>query len=158
MDFIDGPQVLKFENKFAKYIGKKYCISVSSGTAALDIAIKCLNLKNDEVIIPNFTIISNALAVLRQGAKPIFVDCGLNDWNIDLQDLKKISKKTKAIIVTHIYLIPITWKIVKICKAHKIKIIEDAAEVLGLKYKNKFCGAYGDMGTFSFYANKHHNW
>ena len=86
----DGPQVLKFENKFAKYIGKKYCISVSSGTAALDIAVKCLNLKkNDEVIIPNFTIISNALAVLRQGAKPIFVDCGLNDWNIDLQDLKK---------------------------------------------------------------------
>ena len=154
----DGPQVLKFENKFAKYIGKKYCISVSSGTAALDIAVKCLNLKkNDEVIIPNFTIISNALAVLRQGAKPIFVDCGLNDWNIDLQDLKKkISKKTKAIIVTHIYSYSnYMEKIVKICKAHKIKIIEDAAEVLGLKYKNKFCGAYGDMGTFSFYANKH---
>ena len=154
----DGPDVIKFEKKFAKYIGKKYCVSVSSGTAALEIAVKSLNLKkNDEVIIPNFTIISNALAVVRQTAKPIFIDCTMDDWNIDIDDLKKkISKKTKAIIVTHIYSFSNQMeKIISICKKHNIKIIEDAAEVVGLKYKNKFCGTFGDLGTFSFYANKH---
>ncbi len=154
----DGPDVLKFEKKFANYIGKKYCISVSSGTAALEIAIKCLDLKkNDEVIIPNFTIISNVLAVIRQGAKPIFLDCKLDDWNIDINELqKKISKKTKAIIVTHIYSFSNKMEqIIKICKKNRIKIVEDAAEVVGLKYKNKFCGTFGDLGTFSFYANKH---
>ena len=154
----DGPNVLKFEKKFANYIGKKYCISVSSGTAALEVAIKCLDLKkNDEVIIPNFTIISNAIAVIRQGAKPIFLDCKLDDWNIDINELqKKISKKTKAIIITHIYSFSNKMEqIIKICKKNKIKIVEDAAEVVGLKYKNKFCGTFGDLGTFSFYANKH---
>ena len=115
----DGPNVLKFEKKFANYLGRKYCVSVSSGTAALEIAIKCLNLKkNDEVIIPNFTIISNALAVVRQGAKPVFLDCSLEYWNIDINELKrKISKKTKAIIVTHIYSFSNKMEqIIKICK------------------------------------------
>jgi len=80
----DGPDVIKFEEKFANFIGKKYCIAVSSGTAALEIAVKSLNLnKNDEVIIPNFTIISNVLAVIRQRAKPVFLDCSIHDWNID---------------------------------------------------------------------------
>ena len=118
----DGPDVLKFEKKFANFIGKKYCISVSSGTAALEIAVKSLNLKkNDEVIIPNFTIISNALAVIRQGAKPVFVDCNMDDWNININDLKKkISKRTKAIIVTHIYSYSNRIeKIVSICKKKK---------------------------------------
>ena len=154
----DGPNVLKFEKKFANYLGRKYCVSVSSGTAALEIAIKCLNLKkNDEVIIPNFTIISNALAVVRQGAKPVFLDCSLEDWNIDINELKKkISKKTKAIIVTHIYSFSNKMEqIIKICKKNNIKIVEDAAEVVGLKYNKKFCGTFGDLGTFSFYANKH---
>ena len=86
----DGPDVTKFEEKFANFIGKKYCIAVSSGTAAFEIAVKSLNLKkNDEVIIPNFTIISNALAVIRQGAKPVFLDCSMHDWNIDYEELKK---------------------------------------------------------------------
>ena len=92
----DGPDVLKFE-KFANYIGKKYCISVSSGTAALEIAIKCLDLKNDEVIIPNFTIISNVLAVIRQ-CKTNILDCKLDDWNIDINELqKKYPKKRRQL-------------------------------------------------------------
>ena len=154
----DGPDVIKFEKNFANFIGKKYCISVSSGTAALEIAVKSLNLKkNDEVIIPNFTIISNVLAVIKQGAKPVFVDCNMDDWNIDLEDIKKkISKRTKVIIVTHIYSFSNRMeKIISLCKKNNIKIIEDAAEVIGLKYKNKYCGTYGELGTFSFYANKH---
>ena len=153
----DGPEVKSFESNFSKKIKRKYSVAVSSGTAALEIAIKSLNLrKNDEVIIPNFTIISNALAVVKQNAKPVLIDCDLKTWNIKIDDLeKKINKKTKAIIVTHIYSFSNDMdRILKICKKYKIFLIEDAAEVIGLKYKNKLCGSFGDISTFSFYANK----
>ena len=153
----DGPNVLKFEKKFSKYVDRKYSIAVSNGSAALEIAIKALGIKkNDEVLIPNFTIISNALAVIKQQAKPVLIDCNADNWNIKVEDIeKKINKKTKAIIITHIYSFPNDMdKILKICKKRKIFIIEDAAEVIGLKYKNKKCGSFGDISTFSFYANK----
>ena len=153
----DGPEVTKFENSFSKKINRKYSIAVSSGTAALEIALKSLNIKkDDEVIIPDFTIISNALAVIKQNAKPVLIDCDLNTWNIKTENIeKKITKKTKAIIVTHIYSFANDMdKISRICKKYKIYLIEDAAEVLGLKYKNKMCGSFGDISTFSFYANK----
>ena len=153
----DGPNVKKFEEKFSKYVERKYSIAVSNGTAALEIAIKALGIKkDDEVIIPNFTIISNALAVIKQQAKPVLIDCNSDDWNIKIEDIeKKINKKTKAIIITHIYSFANDMdKILKIFKKKKILIIEDAAEVLGLKYKGKKCGSFGDISTFSFYANK----
>ena len=153
----DGPNVLKFEKKFSEYVDRKYSIAVSNGTAALEIAVKALGIKkDDEVLIPNFTIISNALAVVKQNAKPVLLECNLDNWNIDIDDIKKkITKKTKAIIVTHIYSFPNDMdKIIKICKKNNILIIEDAAEVLGLNYKNKKCGSFGDISTFSFYANK----
>ena len=153
----DGPEVRKFESEFSKFIGRKYSVAVSSGTAALEIAIKALGIKkNDEVLIPNFTIISNALAVVKQQAKPVLVDCNLENWNIDINQLKnKINKKTKAIIITHIYSFANDMdKILKICRKNNIFVIEDAAEVIGLKYKNKKCGSFGDISTFSFYANK----
>ena len=153
----DGPEVKIFENKFSKKVNRKHSIAVSNGTAALEIAIKALGIKkNDEVIIPNFTIISNALAVIKQNAKPILVDCDLKTWNIKIDDIEKnINKKTKAIIITHIYSFTNNMdKILEICKKHKIFLIEDAAEVLGLRYKNKPCGSFGDLSTFSFYANK----
>ena len=153
----DGPEVRKFESEFSKFIGRKYSVTVSSGTAALEIAIKALGIKkNDEVLIPNFTIISNALAVVKQQAKPVLVDCNLENWNIDINQLEnKINKKTKAIIVTHIYSFANDMdKILKICRKNNIFVIEDAAEVIGLKYKNKKCGSFGDISTFSFYANK----
>ena len=153
----DGPEVRKFESEFSKFIGRKYSVAVSSGTAALEIAIKALGIKkNDEVLIPNFTIISNALAVVKQQAKPVLVDCNLENWNIDINQLEnKINKKTKAIIITHIYSFANDMdKILKICRKNSIFVIEDAAEVIGLKYKNKKCGSFGDISTFSFYANK----
>ena len=153
----DGPEVRKFESEFSKFIGRKYSVTVSSGTAALEIAIKALGIKkNDEVLIPNFTIISNALAVVKQQAKPVLVDCNLKNWNIDINQLEnKINKKTKAIIITHIYSFANDMdKILKICRKNNIFVIEDAAEVIGLKYKNKKCGSFGDISTFSFYANK----
>jgi len=153
----DGPEIKKFEKEFSRFVDKKYSVAVSSGTAALEIAIKALDIKkNDEVLIPNFTIISNALAVIRQQARPVLIDCNLKDWNIKIEDIEKnISKKTKAIIITHIYSFPNEMqKILKICKKYNLLVIEDAAEVLGLKYKNKMCGSFGDISTFSFYANK----
>ena len=152
-----GPEIKKFEENFSKYVERKYSVTVSNGTAALEIAIKALGIKkDDEVLIPNFTIISNALAVIRQNAKPVLIDCNHENWNIKIDDIeKKINKKTKAIIITHIYSFPNDMdKILKICKKHKLLIIEDAAEVLGLSYKNKKCGSFGDISTFSFYANK----
>ena len=119
----DGPEIKKFEKGFSTFIDKKYSVAVSSGTAALEIAIKALNIKkNDEVLIPNFTIISNALAVIRQQAKPVLIDCNLKDWNIKIEDIEKnISKKTKAIVITHIYSFPNEMqKILKICKKYNL--------------------------------------
>ena len=118
----EGPNVIKFEKKFSKYIGHKYGISVSSGTAALDIAVRLLNLKkNDEIIIPNFTIISNIIPALNSKLKIKLVDCKIDDWNIDVSKVvKSITKKTKAIIVTHIYNFPARVDILKkICKKKK---------------------------------------
>ena len=152
-----GTETKKFESEFSKFVDRKYSITVANGTAALEIAIKALGIKkDDEVLMSNFTIISNALAVIRQQAKPVLIDCDLENWNVKIEDIeKKITKKTKAIIVTHIYSFPNDMdKILKICKKHNILIIEDAAEVLGLSYKNKKCGSFGDLSTFSFYANK----
>jgi len=153
----EGPEVKRFENNFSNFIGNKYSVAVSSGTAALEIAIKSLKLKKgDEVIIPNFTIISNAMAVLKEGLNIKLVDCNIKDWNMDIIEIeKKITKKTKAIIATHIYNFPLRVDILKkICKKNKIILIEDAAEVIGQKLNNKLCGSYGDISIFSFYANK----
>ena len=154
----EGNFVKKFEKSFSRYNNRKFGIAVSSGTAALDIAMKSLQLKKgDEVIIPTFSIISTALCVVKLGLTPVLVDANLKTWNMDEdQILKKINKKTKAIIITHIYGFPVNLKkILRIAKSKNIKIIEDAAEVIGQTYFNKKCGSFGDISTFSFYANKH---
>ena len=152
-----GPYIELFEKNFSRFLKKKYCIALSSGTAALEVALRAIDIKKgDEVIIPNFTIISNALAVVKLDATIVPIDCDFDTWNMNIQELeKKITKKTKAIVATHIYNFPLQIeKIQKICKKHKIFLIEDAAEVLGLKYKNKQCGSFGDISIFSFYSNK----
>ena len=153
----EGPEVKKFENNFSKFIGSKYSVAVSSGTAALEIAIKSLKLKKgDEIIIPNFTIISNVMAALKENLNIKLVDCNIKDWNMEISKIeKKITKKTKAIIATHIYNFPLRIDILKkICKKKKIILIEDAAEAIGQKLNDKLCGSYGDISIFSFYANK----
>jgi perosamine synthetase len=153
----EGPEVKKFEKNFSSFIGHRYSVAVSSGTAALEIAIKSLNLnKDDEVIIPNFTIISNAIAVTKQNLNLGLIDCNIKDWNMDIDEIKKkITKKTKAIIATHIYNFPLRIDVLKkICKKKNIILIEDAAEVIGQKLNNKLCGSFGDISIFSFYANK----
>jgi len=154
----EGKFVKMFEEKFSKFNNRKYGITVSSGTAALEVAIKSLNLKkNSEVIIPSFSIISTALCVIKAGLKPILVDCQIDTWNVNVNDLlSKINRNTSAIIITHIYGLPVDLnKILIAARKRKIKIIEDAAEVIGQTYLGKKCGSFGDISTFSFYANKH---
>ena len=153
-----GKEIIKFEKKLAKFVNRKFACAVSSGTAALEIAVKSLDLKkNDEVIMPAFTIISNAIAIIKNEAKPVLIDTDIKTWNIKIEDIKKkITKKTKALMIPHIYGFPCDMdKIVKLCKKYKLYLIEDAAEMIGQQYKNRPCGSFGDISTFSFYANKH---
>lgn len=154
----EGPFVKEFEKKFSLFVDRKYGIAVSNGSAALEIAVQALNLsEGDEVIMPTFTIISCAMAVSRVGAVPVFVDSDPLTWNMDLSKIEeKITKKTKAIMVVHIYGLPVDMDIVLgIARKHNLKIIEDAAEMHGQTYKGKPCGSFGDISTFSFYPNKH---
>jgi perosamine synthetase len=153
-----GRYIDQFEDKFAKKVNRKYAIAVSNGTVALQLAFDSLDIKkNDEIILPSFTIISCILPIIRLGAKPILIDSDIKTWNMDVDKIEKaITKKTKAILVPHIYGLPVDMDpLIKITKKFKLKLIEDAAEVLGLKYKKKPCGSFGDVSTFSFYANKH---
>ena len=153
-----GKNIKLFENKLAKFVNRKFACAVSSGTAALEIAVKSLELnKNDEIIMPSFTIISNAISIIKNFAKPVLIDSDFQTWNIKIEDIeKKITKKTKAIMIPHIYGFPCEMdKIIKICKKKKLFLIEDAAEMIGQNYNEKPCGCFGDISTFSFYANKH---
>ena len=149
----EGPFVKKFETQFSKKINKKYAIAVSSGTAALDISVKSLNIGfGDEVIVPSFTIISCVAAIVKNGAKPVLIDSDIETWKVDIEKIEsKISKKTKAIMVVHTYGLPVNMtRILSLAKKYKLKIIEDAAEMLGQNFNNKPCGSFGDIGIFSF--------
>lgn len=152
-----GKFVNEFENKFAKYIGMKYGIAVANGTAALHVALLSLGVgPGDEVIVPAFTMGATWLAVLYTGAKPVFVDCEAETFNIDVEKIEeKITKKTKVIIPVHIYGHSADMgPILKIAKKHKLKVLEDAAEACGGEYYGKKCGSMGNINAFSFYANK----
>ncbi|MCD6471448.1 DegT/DnrJ/EryC1/StrS family aminotransferase [bacterium] len=152
-----GPKLKEFEKKFAKYVGRKYGIAVNSGTSGLHLAIKALGIEQgDEVITTPFSFISSATCILFEKAKPIFVDIDPRTRNIDPEKIeKKITKKTKAMIIVDIFGQPADWdKILKIAKKYKLKVIEDSCEALGSEYKEKKCGTFGDISVFAFYPNK----
>jgi perosamine synthetase len=154
----DGPYVKKFEDRFAKFVNRKFATTVSNGSVALEIAVRSLKLKKgSEVILPTFTIISCCNAIINAGLKPVLVDCDLKTLNMNVEEVrKKISKKTSAIMIVHIYGITVDVDpILKLAKSKKLKVIEDAAEMHGQEYKKKKCGTFGDICTFSFYVNKH---
>jgi perosamine synthetase len=154
----EGPFVKEFEMKFSNYVDRKFGVATSSGSAALDIAIKALNIKKgDEVIMPTFTIVSPAFSLIRQGAIPVLVDSDPLTWNMDIEQIEsKITSKTKAIIIVHIYGLPVDIDpLIEIARKYNLKIIEDAAEMHGQTYKNRKCGSFGDVSIFSFYPNKH---
>ena len=154
----EGPFVKEFEEKMSATVGRKYGIAVTNGTAALEVAVQALKLKEgDEVILPAFTIISCAEAIVRCGAKPVLVDCDPYTYNICAEDVeKKITSRTKALMVVHLYGLPVDMDpILKLAQEHGLKIIEDAAEMHGQTYKGRHCGSFGDISIFSFYPNKH---
>ena len=154
----EGPFVKQFEDKFADYIGRKEGITIANGSGALDIAIQALSIrKGDEVILPTFTIISPVQSVVRAGATPVLVDSDPLTWNMDVNQIEeKITTQTKAILVVHIYGLPVDMDpIFHLCRKYNLFLIEDAAEMHGQTYKGKLCGSFGDISIFSFYPNKH---
>jgi perosamine synthetase len=153
----EGGFVERFERECAARVGRTHGVAVSSGTAALEIAVAALGLgPGDEVIVPTFTIISCAAAILRAGATPIFVDSDARTWNMDVDQIKPLlNRRTRAIMAVHTYGLPVEMEpVLTLARDHGLHVIEDAAEAHGLQYRGKPCGSFGDISTFSFYANK----
>ncbi|MCP2731570.1 DegT/DnrJ/EryC1/StrS family aminotransferase [Limnofasciculus baicalensis] len=154
----EGPFVKRFEVEFAARVGRQHGIAVCNGSVAIDAAIVALGIgAGDEVILPTFTIISCAAAIVRAGAIPVVVDCDSLTWNMDVGQIEaKITPKTKAIMVVHIYGLPVDMEaVLELAQKYGLYIIEDAAEMHGQTYKGQPCGSFGDISTFSFYPNKH---
>ena len=152
-----GKYIGEFENKFANYCGCKHGISTTSGTAALHLALASIGVgKDDEVIVSAFTMISSVFAVIYCGAKPILVDAEQETWNIDAEKIEEaITERTKAIMPVHIYGHPCDMDpIIKLAREYDLYVVEDAAEAHGAEYKGRRAGGVGDIGCFSFYANK----
>ena len=159
--FIGGPEVEKFEKEAAKFCGTKYAIGVNSGTDALYLSLKALDIgSGDEVITTPFTFIATAEVISNCGAKPVFVDINPKTYNIDVLKIEKnITKKTKAILPVHLFgQMADMEEIMKIARKYKLKVIEDSAQAISAKIKinNKWkrSGSVGDFGCFSFFPSK----
>lgn len=154
----EGPFVRQLEERFAARVGRRYGIAVCNGSAALETAVAALALGyGDEVILPTFTIISCAAAVVRAGVKPVLVDSDPVTWNMDVgQIAAKITPRTKAIMVVHLYGLPVDMEpLLALARHHGLRVIEDAAEMHGQTHRGRPCGSFGDLSAFSFYPNKH---
>jgi dTDP-4-amino-4,6-dideoxygalactose transaminase len=152
-----GKHVQNFEKSVTSFVKSKYAIAVNSGTAALQAALYALDIKNgDEVLVPSFTFVATANAVVSTGAKPVFVDILKENYTMDPDDLeKKITKKTRAIIPVHLYgNIADIDRLSEISKKYNLPIIEDSAQSLGSKYKGKHSGTFFEMGCYSMYPAK----
>jgi perosamine synthetase len=152
-----GKYIQAFEQAWAAYCGMEHGIAMCNGTAALSAAVASLHLNpGDEVILPTFTIISCALAVVEHGATPVLVDCDPDTWTMDPEQVEAVlSPRTRAIMPVHIYGHPVDMDpICELAAKHDLFIIEDAAEAHGAEYRGARCGSFGDVSCFSFYANK----
>lgn len=154
----EGPFVREFEDRLAQRAGRKYGVAVTNGSTALDLAVRALRLpEGSEVIMPAFTIISCAAAIVRAGLVPVLVDADSRTWNMDVGKIEaRITPKTKAIMVVHIYGLPTNMRPVLALAARRgLRIVEDAAEMHGQTCWGEACGSFGDISVFSFYPNKH---
>lgn len=152
-----GKFVNMFEDAFAKYVGVKHGALCSNGTVALHLALLALGIgPGDEVIVPTFTYIASVNAIRYVGATPVFVDSLMDTWQMDPKQFeKKITSKTRAVIVVHLYGHPCDMdSIMKIAREHDIFVIEDTAEAIGSRYKDAVVGSIGDISCFSFFGNK----
>jgi perosamine synthetase len=152
-----GPKIEEFEQKIADYVGKKYAIAVNSGTSALHLIVRSLDIKDgDEVITTPFTFVATVNCFLFERAKPIFVDIDENTLNMDIDKIEeKITDKTKAIMAVDVFGQPINMiKINEIAKKYNLKVIEDSCEALGSEWAGIKSGTMCDAGAFAFYPNK----
>ncbi len=152
-----GPKIKQFEDNISQYINTKFAVGVNSGTSALHLCIKSLDIKDgDEVITSPFSFIASANCVLYERAKPVFVDIDKDTLCIDAEKIEeKITPKTKAILPVHIFGHPCKMdKIMGIAKKYNLAVIEDACEAIGSEYKGKKVGTFGNVGVFAFYPNK----
>ncbi len=152
-----GKFISKFEEEFSDYLNIKYSTTVSNGTVALHAALLALGIgPGDEVIVPSFTYIASVNAITYTGANPVFADSDPETWQISPEEVKlKISFKTKAVMVVHLYGHPCDMNnLLKICTENNLYLIEDCAEAFGSKYNGKLAGGFGDLSTFSFFGNK----
>lgn len=152
-----GEFVDRFEASWAARCGRAHGVAVANGSAALDISIQALKLgPGDEVILPSFTIISCAAAVVRRGATPVLVDADPETWCMDVTQVEsRITDRTRAIMPVHIYGHPVDMDpLTALAEGRGLRVVEDAAEAHGALYRDRPCGAFGDLSCFSFYANK----
>lgn len=158
-----GPQLEAFENELAAYNETPHCVALSSGTAAIHLALILLGVgREDEVICSTFTFAGSCNPVVYQGAQPVFVDSERETWNMDpglleeaIRDRIRKGKKPKAIIAVHLYGVPAQIaEIVRIARQYEIPLIEDAAEALGATFNGRKLGTFGDIGIYSFNGNK----
>ena len=155
--FVLGEEVYKFEEEFAKYVGSKYAVSTSSGTSALHLSLLALGISaSNEVITSSFSFIASANAILHAGATPVFADIDSKTFNIDPEEIKtKVNRHTKALLPVHLYGYPSNMKeIMRIAEDNELKVVEDACQTHGAKYRGMKAGAIGDVGCFSFYPSK----
>jgi len=156
-EFINGEENRKFEEEFARYCGVKYCVSVGSGSVALDFSIEALGLgEEDEVICPSHTFTATAEAIVHAGVKPVFVDIDEFTYNIDPKLVeKKVTRRTKAIVVVHLYGMPADMSALRrIARKYGLYLIEDAAQAHGAFYRGRMAGSLGDIACFSFFPAK----
>lgn len=152
-----GRFVGEFEAQFALKIGSSYAATCSNGTVALHLALLSIGIGcGDEVLVPTFTYIASVNAICYVNATPVFVDSDPLTWQIDVEDLeKKITDRTKAIMVVHLYGQPANMDaIMKLASRHKLRVVEDCAEAFGSRYAGRHVGMFGDVATFSFFGNK----
>lgn len=155
--FIKGKEDEQFEKKFASYCGANFCVGVGNGLEAIRLILCAYGIgKGDEVIVPANTYIATVLAVTEVGATPIFVDADIETLNIDISRIESsITKKTRAILVVHLYgRVVDTKKVCELAKKYSLKVIEDAAQAHGAMLNGKKVGVLGDAAAFSFYPGK----
>lgn len=152
-----GKYVGEFEGAFARFCGAPHGVATSSGTSALHLALVVLGIgPGDEVLLPSLTFVAPANAVRYVGARPVFVEADLATWCMDPVDLRRrISSRTRAVIAVHLYGHPVDMDpVLTTAREHGIRVVEDAAEAHGARYRGRRVGALGDVGCFSFYGNK----
>lgn len=162
-DILEGKSFLsqfkyceEFERKFAEYVGTVYAVTTTNGTAALELILRALNIKNSDILVPTNTNVATAAAVINSGNRPVFADCG-KDLTVDPASIREqITQDTKAIFTVHVggLVSPNTYEILDICKERGILLLEDAAHAHGSTLDGKKAGSFGIAGAFSFYSTK----